>query len=732
MKKLVFVGGVLSLACAVWAEAVPASVKEITLPLPKGAKVLEVGPATPLKTLEVALDEVAKIRTADVKTPLALRVAPGDYAPGKTLEITPAHAATNFGPLVIFAADFAKKPHIIGGLPLKGWKKVRFHGRDDVWVTDATALKKKAPRIILYNGKKMPIARWPNLEAAGNPYKGGFVKVGKIEPKDAKPYEDELWRSPEDVRKWAHPEEGTAIIFPRHYYGTQSAKIVGVSNRIIRLERKHNALHGLHIYDMWHVVNIAEELDLPGEWYFDSREEKIYFITPDGADPNRAAISATMRSQPVMRMTRANHCTLAGLELSGGSDGIFFEGDSHFVNILACSIHDIGGDNHGGGGSGLNLRGKDLRIADCDIYNVGNYGIWHNSCGPSTVENRQRNVVENNYFHHIGRVGIWNFGQGLTFKNNLVHDIDGSAISGYGRFCDFAYNRIRHVCITAQDTGALYDSGWGNGTETKIRYNWISDVIGKHGNSYYCGACGIYFDECTGGAFVYGNLIERAHWAAMHLHCGRWITVTNNVFVWNSQWGGSIYSWQLSMSNWGPWRARFGNAKLHIGEYNHMVKVDPNWKKFPAYSQDANTDEVYANDGTMMMGNRFERNIIYYPGQAGSGQLLNASFLNVSTNTFNNNIYWAGGQEVNMNTHHSSGNSFAAWRARGGDKDTLVVDPLFVDPQKSDYRLRPESPAYDVGFVDLPFEKMGLQKTALRPELPKEVEGLREHPEWLK
>jgi hypothetical protein len=42
---------------------------------------------------------------------------------------------------------------------------------------------------------------------------------------------------------------------------------------------------------------------------------------------------------------------------------------------------------------------------------------------------------------------------------------------------------------------------------------------------------------------------------------------------------------------------------------------------------------------------------------------------------------------------------FAAWQRHAGDTAGRVADPLFVDPQHGDFRLRPDSPARQTGFV---------------------------------
>ena len=69
------------------------------------------------------------------------------------------------------------------------------------------------------------------------------------------------------------------------------------------------------------------------------------------------------------------------------------------------------------------------------------------------------------------------------------------------------------------------------------------------------------------------------------------------------------------------------------------------------------------------------------------------------------------------------------WQAQGQDRHSLVADPLFVDADKDDYRLRPESPALKLGFKPIPVEKIGPYADPLRASWPiVEAEGAREKP----
>ncbi len=72
---------------------------------------------------------------------------------------------------------------------------------------------------------------------------------------------------------------------------------------------------------------------------------------------------------------------------------------------------------------------------------------------------------------------------------------------------------------------------------------------------------------------------------------------------------------------------------------------------------------------------------------------------------------------------------WASWQALGMDRHSVVADPLFVDSAHDDYRLRPESPAWKLGFRPIPIEKIGPYASELRASWPiVEAEGAREKP----
>ena len=70
-----------------------------------------------------------------------------------------------------------------------------------------------------------------------------------------------------------------------------------------------------------------------------------------------------------------------------------------------------------------------------------------------------------------------------------------------------------------------------------------------------------------------------------------------------------------------------------------------------------------------------------------------------------------------------------SWKALGMDRRSLVADPLFVAPDRDDYRLKPGSPAFSLGFQPIPVEKIGPYADPLRASWPiVEAPGAREKP----
>ena len=54
-----------------------------------------------------------------------------------------------------------------------------------------------------------------------------------------------------------------------------------------------------------------------------------------------------------------------------------------------------------------------------------------------------------------------------------------------------------------------------------------------------------------------------------------------------------------------------------------------------------------------------------------------------------------------------NGLTFEQWQKTGKDQHSLYKDPMFVDSDTFDFRLKPESPAFAVGFQPIDIKSIG-------------------------
>ena len=71
------------------------------------------------------------------------------------------------------------------------------------------------------------------------------------------------------------------------------------------------------------------------------------------------------------------------------------------------------------------------------------------------------------------------------------------------------------------------------------------------------------------------------------------------------------------------------------------------------------------------------------------------------------------GQRIDRNMFTSEADRAKA-AAHGCDANSIVGDPMFVDPAQGDYRVKANSPALKIGFKNFPMNRFGVQKPELK------------------
>jgi hypothetical protein len=76
--------------------------------------------------------------------------------------------------------------------------------------------------------------------------------------------------------------------------------------------------------------------------------------------------------------------------------------------------------------------------------------------------------------------------------------------------------------------------------------------------------------------------------------------------------------------------------------------------------------------------------------------------LKIEECNIDNNLYY----DANLSDHGQAAVEY--YRTRGADKNSIVADPLFRDIKNGDFRLKENSPAYQLGFKDIDVKRIGI------------------------
>lgn len=673
----------------------------------------------PLATLARARDEVRRLKAAGAKGPFVVEVRGGAYQLAETFALTSEDSGTPDGP-VIYRAYAGEKPVLLGGRRVGGF--VPHEGKILKAELASQGLKDVYFRQLFFAGRRQHLARYPNFDPQ-NPYAGGWAYVeGKpVALWDKVPGEDNrtLRIKPEDLHNWAKPEEAEVLVFARYNWWNDIIRIESLDRAQRTARLAGGASYEIRPGDRYFLRNLREELDAPGEWYLDRQTSTLYFWPP--ADIQSGEVYAPTL-ETIVAIHGARHVILQGFTIECCEGTAVAIADATGCRVAACTIRNVGGRCSSGIAAVAVEGGTANGVVGCDIYEVGSHAVSLSGGDRKTLA-PAANFAENNYIHHTGvfykqGVGVALSGVGNRASHNLIHDCPRFGVLFSGNDHAIEYNHIRHVDLETADTGAIYSGGrdWLSPRGCVIRYNYFHDVygFGREGDHWVSPhyAWGIYLDDNSAEVHVYGNIVARALRGLIHFHCARDNTVENNIFIDGSQQ-------QVEMNGWKDY-SQFLDQMAPA--YEEFIKL-PAWKKYEGFQKGG-----HPKDAVPMGGNRVLRNILYYPRPGAA--LYAPRGLRYESFQCDYNCIWHFGRPLAIELKDvARDRQWDEWQKLGFDRHSIVADPLFVAPEKDDYRLRPDSPALKLGFQPIPVEKIGPYQDPLRASWPiVEASGAREAP----
>ncbi len=632
----------------------------------------------PFATVERARDEVRRLKAAGpLPGPVTVRLRGGVYRVEKTVEFTPADSGTEEAPIT-YAAQPGERPVVSGGRPITDWHK----GAGALWTAEVPGVKEGRWYFhqLFVNGRRRTRARTPNQGYLYTEDILAPINRAKWYDSDILAKRGFIYRG-NDIAAWKNPQDALIVIY--HSWTTSVHFITDrdPGKREVRLAPRSTWPIGYWWENStrYHVENIIEALDSPGEWYLDRGTGVLSYWPMPGEEMVRAEVIA-----PVVRQTL--------VAFRGNPDAKEYVEHLRFQGIAFqhtdCYIApDMPQDQQGATERLPLIEARGLRHAlfeGCEIGHAGENGIWLDSgccdntlrrchihdlggsavfIGPrafkDTVETRvERNVVDNCFINngsHLfrGSQGIW---IGKSSYNEITHneisDFHHLGISvghswGYAPSTAhhnlIAFNHVHHICNGYfSDGGGIYTLGVSPGTV--IRGNVVHDVIPTP--LMPDGGTGIYHDEGSTGILDENNIVYNVG-IPYHQHYGKENVARNNIFAF------------------------------------------------------ALRSPVTCARPEEHLSYTFEGNIVLSSG----GEAASPHFNPMKCKTaFNRNVYWdLSGKEPSF-----AGVSFAEWQRSGRDRDSVVADPLFRDAKRFDFRLKPDSPALALGFQPIDTSQVGL------------------------
>lgn len=633
----------------------------------------------PFASFEKARDAARAARVANPDKPVTVTFGPGTYQLAGPVEFTEADSGASAAAPVLYRSQPGADVVISGGKEIAGWQPDP--QRPGVWKTRVTEPKGDDLswrfRQLWVNGQRAILARTPNFwefdtlqgvaetpDPTGNralhsytvaadamaPFKG--IDADSLQ--DAQMVVFHNW----DISR--EPVDATAL----------------AAGQLMAHGWKNQPWNPIKANCIYYIENYLKGLDAPGEWFL-SRDGWLYYMPRQGEDMAKAKTFAprlsrmlTIAGKPDSADHWVKHLRFDGLkfryaELPMPAEGIGPAQAEMNVNETAIQVD----------------AASDIQFRNCAVEHIGGTAIWfRHAC-------RECKVGHTRMFDlGVGGVRIGEMGNVAEPVRTGAVTIDNCIIQSGGRIMCAAVgvwiggsadNAVTHCDIgdfyyTAVSAGWVWGYGESVCKRNKIEFNHLHHL----GYRILSDMGGVYTLGPSEGTTVRNNLIHDVY----ATHYGGWGLYTDE---------GST---GILLENNLVYDVRDGCIHQHYGKENIFRN------NILAFSEEG---QVAVTRAEPHLSFTFEHNIVYFDrgsllGYSGWG---NGAKVNLATN-----LYWrAGGKPFDF-----AGKSFGDWQASGRDQGSLVADPMFVDAERRDFRLKANSPALKMGFKPFDITQAGV------------------------
>lgn len=705
----------------------------------------------PFATLAKARHAVRELKR-DNEGPITVLVRGGTYYLENTLELFPGDSGTPSAP-VTYAAYPGELVTISGGRKLE----CRWHQyRDGILMCELPEVKEGGLGFtqLFVNGKRQIRARFPNYDDSAPKEFSGYIRAAgkvsdEIQDLDPGPDDDMTFSggAPRGVlfdpatftqKRWARPGEAVIHIFQAYHWGNLQWRVKQIDwdQHIIwfgdggqQMGVKYTASPcEVDQRSQFYIENVFEELDAPGEWYLDRGKGILYYFPPADVDPDTALVEVPVLQQAVrLTGTQANpvhDVTLKGFRIAhtvstflepytipSKSDWSIHRGGAVFSEgARNCSVEACYFDAIGGNAVFVSSYNRGILITGCKFTETGDSAICFVGSLDNTVGTQRifpyECRAENNLIHDCGVFGKQIAGiyisraKRIVAAHNEIYNMPRAGICiGDGTWGGhlIEYNNIHNTCRETGDHGPF--NAWGRDmywclTQSheaytaehsheagQVKIDAMEPVVLRQNFFKESAGWGIDLDDGASNYDIYNNLCVGI---SIKLREGAYRTIHNNIFV------NGANSPCFHVGNEDNHDRFFCNITRMATE-TMKPEMDLNFKMGKGYG------EIYTLIAPPARGSWLEeidRNCFFSD--------LGEFVARVQDR----------GEGKNWVYRQTDGRklSLSDWRALGFDLHSVFADPLFVDPEQGDFRVKPESPALKLGFVNFDMNHFGLTK----------------------
>lgn len=538
--------------------------------------------------------------------------------------------------------------------------------------------------VIYWNNEMTSIARYPN---------NSYMKVDKVLSNGSTDnYSEQMSFTVADSRvsNWENADDLWLWGMLRYDWADIHLPVASVEKDSATINTKYSCDYGVLSGQKFYVYNVFEELDAPGEWYYDKKSGKLYMIPLDN-DTN-AKLMLSFSSNSILSFDRAEYITFRDMSILGSRAGAIGANMSRGISVKYCEIAYCSGNgftvNGDPGGRTFGDSSYECSVEGCHIHDVGGCGIYFHYVGNRGDLTPSGCRAFNNWIHNFGNItrtysgAVNTRGAGIDIAFNLIHDGPHLALNPGSNDTTVRYNEISNVLKETSDSGVIYFGGDTAVRGVQIDSNKIHDCTTSSAQHQIHA---IYNDDAGAGAEIRNNIIYNVSGNGVFINGGRDNTVENNIFANLSGVGVVLKASFLS----GDWYTNWETGKLGNAVFKNVIdyKSEP-YLKYPHLSTIAEDDPPYPKYNVM------QNNVTYNS---------------------------KGGQTIDPLSSGYSVKQIAAW-GTVGDEIVTNRDIGFKDAKNNNYALKDDSQVFEKlgDFKQIESERIGLVTSRLRAALSRD------------